>query len=59
MVNVMNGNVAGKPMKYFRQFIIAASFDGCIHKFPSVSPFFITMFVLMLDVKKPNGYYGK
>ena len=59
MVDVVNGYIARKPVENTWQFIVTAAFYCRINELPFFSPMLVSLFMLMLYVKKPDGYNGK
>ena len=55
VVDMVVADIARQPMENARQFIITAPFDGRRDIVPFFDPFLIGLFVLVLDIKEPDG----
>ncbi len=55
VVDVVEPDIARKPLHDAGQFVVSAAFYRRKYVFPLVFPLFIGAFVLVLHVKKPHG----
>lgn len=59
MMNVMKTDVPGKPLEQPGQFVIGAAADRSHEVRPFIFGFFVIIWLLVLNVEKPEGNHAK